>query len=274
MSSSAAQTSVSTPTKASPAAADSPGTWQHPRLEEISRRQDATNFSEKNSRRIAMNVAVFAGLVALHTLLGHLLPSRKSFPDFVPQYTDYLYWALLTVPMLNIAMNLLPLLRPKDDLSDIALTPGQRRLLGLPPTSAPPTPGSVYSTPPRYSRTPSLAGSPVSNRGSPPSNRGSPTAGPATSQTPGGAGLLHRAVFGARRSSLGSMGSPAPVRGFLGSPTPVRGLPSMDSLFGGMPDTPSPTSPSGKRTTVALTSKWRYEKEQGRRSSGNPSIFG
>src|SRR3569833_2700761 len=64
-------------------------------------------------------------------------------------------------------------------MSDIPLTPGQRKLLGLPASSAPPTPGSKFSTPPRYSRTPSISGSVGSNKSyasSPLSGKGSPTA--------------------------------------------------------------------------------------------------
>lgn len=53
----------STPQRAAaPPPTDSPGTWRHPRLDEITRRRDATTFSEKNVRRIARNVAFLLGL--------------------------------------------------------------------------------------------------------------------------------------------------------------------------------------------------------------------
>lgn len=49
--------SQSTPIRGAPASAtDSPGTWRHPRLNEITRRREATTFSEKNVRRIAYNI--------------------------------------------------------------------------------------------------------------------------------------------------------------------------------------------------------------------------
>jgi nucleoporin POM34 len=35
---------------------DSPGTWRHPRLNEITRRRNATTFSDKNVRQIAYSV--------------------------------------------------------------------------------------------------------------------------------------------------------------------------------------------------------------------------
>jgi hypothetical protein len=54
----------STPTKPSVAspATDSPGTWRHPRLDEITRRRNATTFTEKNVRQIAYNLVAFIGL--------------------------------------------------------------------------------------------------------------------------------------------------------------------------------------------------------------------
>lgn len=51
----------STPTKPAPAT-DSPGTWRHPRLNEITRRQKATSFTEKNVRQIAYNVVTLLAL--------------------------------------------------------------------------------------------------------------------------------------------------------------------------------------------------------------------
>jgi nucleoporin POM34 len=51
---------MSTPVRATPvkdvAATDSPGTWRHPRLDEITRRRNATTFAEKNVRQIIYNV--------------------------------------------------------------------------------------------------------------------------------------------------------------------------------------------------------------------------
>ncbi|KAI1337516.1 nuclear pore complex component-domain-containing protein [Xylariaceae sp. FL0016] len=255
MASAVARTLVSTPKKAlAPSPVESPGSWRHPRLQEIVRRQEASTFSEKNARRIVIHITIFFGLIAVHTALGRILPSRRSFPSYLVVYSNYLYMALLAYPIVNIALNLLPILRPKDDLSDIPLTPGQRKLLGLPPSSAPPTPGSVYSTPPRYSRTPStsgsaaskrsFSGSPISNRS--PSNHGSPVGGSGGGFASPGNVLLQKAMHGARRSSIGS-------------PSPLLGVSTSTSLFGG-PESPSPSPSASKRSTVGLSNKWRYEK--------------
>ncbi|KAI0095794.1 NPCC-domain-containing protein [Hypoxylon sp. NC0597] len=280
MFSSTAPTAVTTPQKSTPATppvTESPGTWRHPRLPEIIRRQDATNFTEKNVKRIAINVFILLTCMLLHSVLSQYLPPRKWWGYTTWVYARYTYWTVLAIPIFNIGTNLLPLIRKKDDFSDIPLTPGQRRLLGLPPTNVPPTPGSVYSTPPRYARTPSISGSAGSKRsfsGSPrstASNDGSPTRG---SGNLGGLGspsspLLHKAMNGARRSSFGSLGSPNLLGTSVGSSLGASFGASTGSFFGGVPDTPSPIPPAGKRSTIGLNSKWLYERGRDRRSSGS-----
>lgn len=161
------------------------------------------------------------------------------------------------VPTLNILTACLPLIRRKDDLSDIPLTPAQRKLLGLAPSSAPPTPDAQYSTPPRLSRSPSMAGSVGSQRSyasSPLSGRGSPALQGQTGSpySPVGSPIYNKGLDVAgngRRSSIGG-----------GSPF---GASSSTNLFSD-PGSPSPSG--GKRTSVGLNSKWLYER--GRRSSG------
>lgn len=179
--------------------------------------------------------------------------------SFPPTFRLYLSWAWLVlqlIPCFKIIIAALPLVRPVDDLQDIPLSAAQRKLLGLPPSSAPPTPNATFSTPPRYSRTPSIAGS-VGSRGSfassPLSGRGSPLiqANVGGSGSPTGSPLFNKSsngFGGGRRSSLS------------GSPF---GASTATNLFS-EPGSPSPSG--GKRTTVGLNSKWLYEK--GRRSSG------
>ncbi|KAI1194953.1 nuclear pore complex component-domain-containing protein [Nemania serpens] len=258
-----ARTTLSTPTRTpvkAPATptTESPGTWRHPRIQEITRRRQESTFTDKNVYRISWNSGIALILFILHTVFSWFFVNLV--PRSLSRYEPALLGLLLILPIINILKNTIPLFKGKDNLADIPLTPSQRKLLGLPPSGAPPTPGSVFSTPPRYARTPSAQGSAVSRRSfssSPvltrsPSNQGSPT--PASngsglaSPTPNM--LLQKAMLGARRSSLGSMGSPSPLRGSV-----LAGA----SIFSSSPESPSP-SPAGKQSSVGLSNKWRYNK--------------
>ncbi|KAH8908406.1 NPCC-domain-containing protein [Coniochaeta sp. PMI_546] len=255
----------STPVKqaSKPIVTDSPGNWKHPKLAEITRRQRRTEFSERNIKTIGFNGIAFIISVVLRQLAVSKLPTGFVSAD-VKTYIAWTYLALQLIPVVNIVIAFLPLIRRQDDLADIALTPGQRKLLGLPPSSTPPTPNSAISTPPRYSRTPSLAGSATSNKSytsSPLSANGSPASDRRLSGSPyspsAASPLLQKAVtggFGGGRKS--SFGSPSQL-----------GASTATSLFGGdAPGTPSPLA--GKGSSVGLNNKWLYERGR-KRPSGN-----
>lgn len=224
------------------------GSWEHPRLGEITRRQNATTFGDRNVRRVIYNGSTLFICWVLEKFLRAKLPVVfKTFEPLQP-WPTYLYYFLRFVFAYNIFMAFWPLLRPKDDLSDIPLTPAQRSLLGLPPASAPPTPGSTYITPPRYARSPvprnsasnsPRGGSPLS--GSP---RDSPMNGTPSKEgrgspfSPGASPLLQKSFNNQRR---GSYGSPSPL-----------------GRIGAEPGTPSPSG--GGKASVGLNSKWLYEK--------------
>ncbi|KAK6219788.1 nuclear pore complex component [Colletotrichum tabaci] len=263
MSSSGGRAAITTPVRSTPQKStpivDSPGTWRHPRLNEITRRRNATTFSEKNVRRIALNIGFLLSLWLSQILTKSYIPAQwLSAP--LRSYLGWAYYLVQLFPLANIGMAMLPLFRSEDDLSDIPLTPAQRKLLGLPPSSTAATPDAVYSTPPRYSRTPSLAGSPASNRsfsGSPLSGRGSPALGSSLNGQSYSPSPLNNSPskFSAslnsnRRSSFGSSTN--------------LGVSTSSSLF---PDPGTPSPSAGKRTSVGLNNKWLYER--GRRSSGS-----
>ncbi|CAG1992393.1 unnamed protein product [Fusarium graminearum] len=251
-------TPVRTATIAGPSVTDSPGTWRHPRLNEITRRRNATTFSEKNVRQIAYNVIALLGFWSAQ-LLAKLNIGSQALPSTFRVYLGWAWFILQLIPFVNIGVACLPLIRPKDDLSDIPLTSAQRQLLGLDPSSAAPTPDAKFSTPPRYSRTPSLGGSvgsrgsynssPLSSRGSP-FVQGSPLGSPLFQKSTNSFGSSFGNSFNGRRSSFGST-SP-----FAAS--------SSSNVFS---NPTSPGTPGGKRTSVGLNSKWLYEK--GRRPSGS-----
>lgn len=155
-------------------------------------------------------------------------------------------------------------MRSKDDISDIPLTPGQRKLLGLPPSSVPPTPDAKYSTPPRYARTPtSLNGSPASKgsySNSPIAEKGSPLGSISGSPfSPGASPLLQKA--------MGGSGLNGSRRHSYGSPSLLGPGGSRMNVF----DTPGTPSPAGKGASVGLNNKWLYDKE--RRNSGSSRVF-
>ncbi|KAK5662791.1 hypothetical protein OQA88_6200 [Cercophora sp. LCS_1] len=277
-------TPVKQTTTTPPPATESPGDWRHPRLAEITQRQARSVFSEKNAKQVLYNsfawlILYISRRVARSYLPAKLYDSRhtnriensqadRATSRFPPEYNTLIFVALCLVPLFNVIVALSPLFRADDDLSDIPLTPAQRELLGLPPSSKKPTPDAIR-TPPRYSRTPSLAGSPASLRsytGSPTPNLGSPASNN-NSPAPVTSPLLQKAVVGgalssARRSSFGSSGG-------FGASTSSFGASTATSLFGDGPATPTPMT--GKRSSVSLNNKWLYEKgrEKTRRSSGN-----
>jgi len=184
-------------------------------------------------------------------------------------YPFYAISLLRILWLINIIIALMPLIKPKDDLSDIPLTPCQRALLGLDPNAASPLkPGSQYVTPPRYprsstshsgtpgSRSSSYSSSPLSGKGSAANKPiGGPSFSPSTSP------LLQKAVAGGGRDLT--------RRQSYGSPSPMGG--SGSSLLSSVaaPATPSPTG--GKGASVTLNSRWLYERSRG--SPGGSKFF-
>jgi len=291
---SAAVMKASTPSKApsTPLAQSTPstpqtGTWQHPRFNEIARRQNASTFSDRNVRSVIYNGSSLFGCWVAENLIAskYGIPSFPSsvcsvrsaaklwssrFPflansiaGFYP-YPKYLYNLIRILLIINIFFALSPLLRPKDTLSDIPLTPAQRSLLGLPPAATPPTPGSTYITPPRYARSPAARGSaantPISSSplsGSPMSGRNSPVSGTPSKEgrgspfSPNASPLLHKTFNNQRRSSYGS-------------PSPL-------GRIGAEPGTPSPSG--GGKASVGLNSKWLYEKGRATQGAGGGRLF-
>lgn len=176
-------------------------------------------------------------------------------------FTSPMLLILCLILIYNITTALLPLVKTKDDLSDIPLTPTQRALLGLDPNATPPlTPGTQYITPPRYPRSPtprniSPASRSISN--TPQSRKGSPSFGRESSDSPS---PLWQKTIGNGRDTL--------RRNSYGSPSPL-GPGNNDRSILGAPNTPSPAT--GRGPTVGLNNKWLFDK--GRASSGGRSIY-
>ena len=171
--------------------------------------------------------------------------------------------------MYNIAVAIVPVIRPKDDMLDIPLTPTQRAALGLDPNATPPpaTATGSYITPPRYPRSPtprntsgSRSGSPMN---SPDSRRGSPISGRQGSDSPfspSPSPLWQKKVGPgrdtSRRHSYGSQSALGPGSG-------------KELSILGAPSTPSPSA--GRGNSIGLNSKWLYERS--RVSPGSRSMY-
>ncbi len=186
----------------------------------------------------------------------------------------------------NIVRSLLPLFRKPDTMADIPLTPGQRKLLGLPRLATPANPNAVYTTPPRYARTPSVSSSVASIATATRSSAGAgnnndPSFSHSFTSSPvSGSPLFPRARNAAAGSPGGSPFSPGSPfqnvrRTSFGSPAAAAaggagGVPSLfsESALSSLPGTPSPT---GKRLSMGLNNKWLYEK--GRRTSSGTRIY-
>ena len=276
---------------ATPTQTPSPGTWRHPKFDEIARRQKASTFDVSNVHRILFNILALACTWALgwaadygyelilgSSMDGLTLDSPNVKTLIVRPVGDYYAsWIVLLVRLAlayNIYSALRPLYGPQDTISDIPLTPTQRSLLGLDPkvsSSVPTLPSGAgpIITPPRYRRS-ITPRSGASNSRSPASGSASPLARKASgslmrpndSPSPSSPSTLWRkSLAGSTRdvSRRHSYGSPSP----LGPGTAGKDLSMM-----GIPATPSPTT--GRGASVTLNNKWLYEK--GRASSGR-SIF-
>ncbi|CAK7206036.1 hypothetical protein SEUCBS139899_008819 [Sporothrix eucalyptigena] len=283
-----------TPVKAAPTTpniTDSPGNWRHPRMDEITRRRAATVFTEANLKTFIYNAVALAVVFLVGNASGTpFVQLRRLAHTFAPQqHSSLLVMIINAVLVINMARSLLPLFRKPDTLSDIPLTPGQRKLLGLPTLKTPGTPNAVYTTPPRYTRTPSVSGSAASmtgaTRGSGSVNdssfsksfTGSPISGsplfpkarPANGGVTNGSGSPFSPTSPFQNNRKASFGSPGTLGGSTPSGAPgTAGSLFSDSTMSSLPGTPSPT---GKRLSMGLNNKWLYEK--GRRSSSGTRLY-
>ncbi|PKY06303.1 NPCC-domain-containing protein [Aspergillus campestris IBT 28561] len=240
-----------------------PGKWRHPQLNEIVRRQNAETFGDRNLKKLSWNtVALVATWIFGDTFRSYSF--RVQNLTRISTYPDFSLLILQLIFAVNILLALYPLFRPKDNFSDIPLTPTQRSLLGLrPSTSSPSTPGTSFVTPPKYRLSASRTASPASRTASPLSASASASGrrlSYSTTFSPSSSPLLHKVVSnggreGGRRPSFGSSSSFGRSSSFT------------ESTMG--PATPSPVG--GKRVSLGLSNKWLYERSR-RLSASNGSL--
>ncbi|GAM83874.1 hypothetical protein ANO11243_018640 [Dothideomycetidae sp. 11243] len=246
----------STPKAQVPIVSNQPGTWRHPQIDDIARRQNRSVFNSENFRSASKHAFFF--LVALLT------------PAFAQTFFPRWVWTIIGSHHPNIVLairifffcNFLyafrPLIVAKDEIEDVPLTPSQRALLGLKPSGTPITPGSQFITPPRYSR----SGTPRSIQSDRARSQSPYSASPLDGRTRSGS-------FGSTDRGVGQTGRGISGGSFSGSPLVQKALTgstgrrlSFDAASGssssGLPSTPTPVG--GGRASVGLNSKWLYER--------------
>lgn len=242
-------------------APSTPGSWQHPRMDEVLRRQNATHFDAGNMRLIGYNI--LGGLISF--ALPMVLPT--PWIRALGPYATYTILLLRAFLIINIALACTPLFRAADACEDVPLTPSQRQLLGLPPMSRPATPleQASYATPPRYSRTPSssLQGQASDSPRNSPQEFDSTLRRSSASNSPYSATPIRQSPSFLQSPSQGERRRLS----YGGTSTPTRSSP----LGLGLSEFDAPGSGSGTptksgRASVGLNSKWLYDK--GRRGSG------
>ncbi|KAG9739140.1 hypothetical protein KCU73_g9558, partial [Aureobasidium melanogenum] len=130
----------STPQKSQqpPTKVETPGTWRHPNMDDINRRKNASTFTSDNVHAILVNAVALLVLLLGPAMLSDYTPTALT--AYLKSMDPYVTWATLLlrcVPVLNISLALMPLFRPKDEMTDIPLTREQRQLLGLTPQNLP-----------------------------------------------------------------------------------------------------------------------------------------
>ncbi|KAF8253026.1 NPCC-domain-containing protein [Wilcoxina mikolae CBS 423.85] len=223
-----APTTPSTPT----------GSWRHPLMDEVTRRQAENTFTDASAYKLTKNAIALVASYVLIEMFGKndiILSVASIFPDAIFSYSIYALWAIRTLFVYNIVDVLLKLLRPADDFSDVALTPDQRKLLGLSPgtlRAASAARPENFVTPPRYTKS-----TPTSRSASPLPGNTSPT-------------MQRKAALNSQGIGMGGSAMDTPPSP-LGSP--LRGA--------GKPGWASPRSPSnGGASSVVPSNRWAYEK--------------
>ncbi|KAK6352543.1 hypothetical protein TWF730_009367 [Orbilia blumenaviensis] len=285
-----------------PSGQGTPGSWKHPKLDEVLRRQDARSFSDRRVSRALKNAsALGATFFVTHLFYNSRIYSklpRNDVANLIYLGVFYLIFITRIIFAYNIAFAIIgPLLGP-DPMIDIPLTEDQRSSLSLPPTPRSAVANhaaevSHYITPPRYNRSSPLPQSPLSARPTTP-----------TTATPGRSfanvsgisnisGISSLNLSGRPRvTAAGSPIGPGQLLGSPGSfrsPSPVFNTPSPFKIFGsGLEKRHSFSSPmnAGARNgligqtslagalqgnmspSVVASPKWLHEKRNRR-----PDIF-
>ncbi|KAF3927228.1 hypothetical protein ABW20_dc0106444 [Dactylellina cionopaga] len=226
---------------AHPKGQGTPGSWKHPKFDEILRRQDARSLSDRRlSQALKNSSALIVSFIVTyffyHSPIYSSLP-KNDFFDIIYILVAFSINGVRFLFVYNIFDAIFGTIRGPDPMIDIPLTPDQRSTLSLPPT-----PNSIvvapvaaetshYITPPRYNKS-----SPLPS----PANRAS-TPTPSTPNNRTFANISGISAISAisGKPRVTSTGSPVgPGQNLLTSPGSFR---SPSPVF----NTPSPYKPIG-----------------------------
>ncbi|KAL9622468.1 MAG: hypothetical protein Q9160_003144 [Pyrenula sp. 1 TL-2023] len=250
------QSPPKTPLLTAPAATPSPGSWRHPKIQDIAKRQYASTFSTSNFQRALWNsVAFLLSFVFLDDWIAQCVTFFGYWLDIGLAPLLFI-WAFRLFFLANIAFAIYPLFATIDPIDDIPLTDRQRALLGLSPSSTPTpphTPESNFVTPPKYRRS---AASP--SQRTPSSSRSSPL-NPSTQRSNSPSSFMSAQQRPRSNSPFdGSPLSQKAARSGSRERTSLYGSP----LQGGRSVSlgPSTPSPIGRARNGNINYKWLYEK--------------
>ncbi|KAI8817181.1 cytochrome B561, N terminal-domain-containing protein [Fimicolochytrium jonesii] len=115
-----------------------PGTplrWEHPALGEVAQKLSKQGFTDLDRRRLVWNIWTLLGLLFAY-VVGWYEALRSAFPSFIsPSIPQFAFAGYLFVTVFNVVELLVRFFKPTPSFAEYALTPVQRKLLGLDPST-------------------------------------------------------------------------------------------------------------------------------------------
>ncbi|KAJ3037283.1 hypothetical protein HK097_003556, partial [Rhizophlyctis rosea] len=135
-----------------------PVAWEHPAVQDVFRKRYRGTFNDVDRKTLTLNGAALGGL-AFFWAVGLLEYFVISIEDYTTQqagyYLEWFFTCLAILLTVNILHCLIKFLRPAPTFANYALTPVQRRKLGLDPNVKTPASAKLkyaHASPPRSSR--------------------------------------------------------------------------------------------------------------------------
>ncbi|KAJ8099308.1 nuclear pore complex component-domain-containing protein [Lipomyces tetrasporus] len=130
------------------------GEWRHPAFDQLHDRVGKTEFTQATSRKMFLNALAWLVYSVVLSWLKkwNWMQELWAMDEKFARNMTYIGTILQMLFLWNIVDGLIRLLRPRDKLEDIPLTPNQRKLMGLDVNVTTSSPGKPL-TPPKYVKT-------------------------------------------------------------------------------------------------------------------------